>query len=104
MRSTDLIERRFYARDGRGHRVGGLYRADGRPDIIIRTGGDTRLSNFLLWQASYAELYFTPTLWPDFSKEELYEIFRKFSKTNRRYGGYAEAAPQIPRENLAEKK
>lgn len=65
----------------------------GDPDIIIRTGGDTRLSNFLLWQASYAELYFTPTLWPDFSKEELYEIFRKFSKTNRRYGGYAEAAP-----------
>ena len=76
----------------------------GDPDIIIRTGGDTRLSNFLLWQASYAELYFTPTLWPDFSKEELYEIFRKFSKTNRRYGGYAEAAPQIPREDLAEKK
>ena len=82
-----------------------LYTAPtGDPDIIIRTGGDTRLSNFLLWQASYAELYFTPTLWPDFSKEELYEIFRKFSKTNRRYGGYAEAAPQIPREDLAEKK
>ena len=77
----------------------------GDPDIIIRTGGDTRLSNFLLWQASYAELYFTPTLWPDFSKEELYEIFRKFSKTNRRYGGYgAEAAQQNSRKSLAEKK
>ena len=60
----------------------------GDPDIIIRTGGDSRLSNFLLWQASYAELYFTPTLWPDFSKEELYEIFKKFAGTKRRYGGY----------------
>ena len=80
-----------------------LYTAPtGDPDIIIRTGGDTRLSNFLLWQASYAELYFTPTLWPDFSKEELYEIFRRFSKTNRRYGGYGTQA--APRENLAEKK
>lgn len=80
-----------------------LYTAPtGDPDIIIRTGGDTRLSNFLLWQASYAELYFTPTLWPDFSKEELYEIFRKFSKTNRRYGGYG--AQAAPRENLVEKK
>lgn len=66
-----------------------LYTAPtGDPDIIIRTGGDSRLSNFLLWQASYAELYFTPTLWPDFSKEELYEIFRKFSGTKRRFGGY----------------
>ena len=80
-----------------------LYTAPtGDPDIIIRTGGDTRLSNFLLWQASYAELYFTPTLWPDFSKEELYEIFRRFSKTSRRYGGYG--AQAAPRENLAEKK
>lgn len=60
----------------------------GDPDIIIRTGGDTRLSNFLLWQASYAELYFTPTLWPDFTKEELFGIFRKFSGTKRRFGGY----------------
>lgn len=60
----------------------------GDPDIIVRTGGDTRLSNFLLWQASYAELYFTQTLWPDFSKDELFDIFEKFSKTDRRYGGY----------------
>lgn len=66
-----------------------LYTAPtGDPDIIIRTGGDHRLSNFLLWQASYAELYFTKTLWPDFSKEELYDIFRSFAGTKRRYGGY----------------
>ena len=80
-----------------------LYTRDLPPvDLIIRPSGEKRLSNFLLWQASYAELYFTPTLWPDFSKEELYEIFRKFSKTNRRYGGYG--AQAAPRENLAEKK
>lgn len=66
-----------------------MYTAEtGDPDIIIRTGGDTRLSNFLLWQASYAELYFTKTLWPDFSKEELFEILGNFSGTKRRYGGY----------------
>lgn len=64
----------------------------GDPDIIIRTGGDSRISNFLLWQASYAELYFTPTLWPDFRKEELYEIFAKFAGTKRRFGGYDSAA------------
>ncbi len=73
-----------------------LYTAPtGDPDIIVRTGGDMRLSNFLLWQASYAELYFTPTLWPDFSKEELYEIFDKFSKTKRRFGGY-DTAEKLP--------
>ncbi len=70
-----------------------LYTAQtGDPDIIIRTGGEHRLSNFLLWQASYAELYFTDTLWPDFSREELYEIFGKFSKTVRRYGGYDDSS------------
>ena len=73
-----------------------MYTAEtGDPDIIIRTGGDTRLSNFLLWQASYAELYFSPTLWPDFDKEELYAIFRKFAKTNRRYGGYNKEPEKI---------
>lgn len=66
-----------------------LYTAPtGDPDMIIRTGGDMRLSNFLLWQASYAELYFTPTLWPDFTKEELFTALGKFAGTKRRYGGY----------------
>ena len=69
--------------------AGALYTAPtGDPDMIIRTGGDMRLSNFLLWQASYAELYFTPTLWPDFRKDELYRAFGKFASTKRRYGGY----------------
>ena len=56
-------------------------------DILIRTGGDHRLSNFLLWQAAYAELFFTDTLWPDFSEKELEKIIKKFTKIERRFGG-----------------
>ncbi|MCL2070714.1 MAG: polyprenyl diphosphate synthase [Oscillospiraceae bacterium] len=55
-------------------------------DLIIRTGGERRLSNFLLWQAAYAELYFTDTLWCDFSKEELNKALEDYSKRNRRHG------------------
>ncbi len=56
-------------------------------DLLIRTGGDHRLSNFLLWQAAYAELFFTDTLWPDFSTKELEKIIKKFTKVERRFGG-----------------
>ena len=56
-------------------------------DLLIRTGGDYRLSNFLLWQASYAELFFTETLWPDFSPEELYAIIAEVQKRERKFGG-----------------
>jgi undecaprenyl diphosphate synthase len=56
-------------------------------DLLIRTGGDKRLSNFLLWQAAYAELFFTDTLWPDFTINELEKIIKKFSKIERRFGG-----------------
>ncbi|NPA66192.1 MAG: di-trans,poly-cis-decaprenylcistransferase [Epsilonproteobacteria bacterium] len=56
-------------------------------DILIRTGGDKRLSNFLLWQAAYAELFFIDTLWPDFSPKELEKIIHKFKKIERRFGG-----------------
>jgi len=55
-------------------------------DLIIRTGGEKRLSNFLLWQAAYAELYFTDTLWCDFTKEELNKALEDYSKRNRRLG------------------
>lgn len=55
-------------------------------DLLIRTGGMNRLSNFLLWQASYAELYFTKTLWPDFSKKELLKAIKWFSKQKRNFG------------------
>lgn len=56
-------------------------------DLLIRTGGDHRLSNFLLWQAAYAELFFTDTLWPDFATEELEKILKDFTKIERRFGG-----------------
>ncbi len=57
------------------------------PDLIIRTGGEIRLSNFLLWQAAYAELYFSPVLFPDFGCDELDKALADFSKRNRRFGG-----------------
>jgi len=56
------------------------------PDLIIRTGGEWRLSNFLIWQAAYAEYYTTPTFWPDFDKEELYKALLAYSKRERRFG------------------
>ena len=57
------------------------------PDLIVRTAGEYRLSNFLLWQAAYAELYFTDTLWPDFSDEDLHAAVMEFSRRKRRFGG-----------------
>jgi undecaprenyl diphosphate synthase len=56
------------------------------PDLIIRTSGEMRLSNFLIWQAAYAELYISPTLWPDFGKDDLYEALRDFNQRERRFG------------------
>jgi undecaprenyl diphosphate synthase len=65
-----------------------LYTADfGEPDLIIRTGGELRLSNFLLYQGAYAELYFTDVLWPDFNEQELDKALLEFSKRKRRFGG-----------------
>lgn len=55
-------------------------------DLLIRTGGEQRLSNFLLWQAAYAELYFSPTLWPDYGEQDLIEAFRAYSLRERRFG------------------
>jgi undecaprenyl diphosphate synthase len=57
------------------------------PDLLIRTGGEMRISNFLLWQAAYAELWFTPVYWPDFDREHLYEAIRDYQKRDRRFGG-----------------
>jgi len=64
-----------------------LYTADiPDPDILIRTSGEQRISNYLLWQLAYTELFFTDTLWPDFNKDELLSIIEKFSTRERRYG------------------
>ena len=57
------------------------------PDLMIRTGGEMRISNFLPWQIAYAELWVTPTLWPDFSPDELHRAIFDFSRRDRRFGG-----------------
>ena len=57
------------------------------PDLLIRTSGELRLSNFLLWEISYSEIYVTDTLWPDFDKNELMEAIKAFNKRSRRFGG-----------------
>jgi len=56
------------------------------PDLIVRTGGEMRLSNFLIWQSAYAEIYFTPVLWPDFDKKEIDKAIISYSKRQRRFG------------------
>ena len=67
-----------------------LYTADlPDPDLLIRTSGEQRLSNFLLWQSSYTELYVTPKLWPDFSKENLMEAIAEYERRERRFGKVA---------------
>ena len=57
------------------------------PDLLIRTSGEHRISNFLLWEVAYAELWFTQVMWPDFARELLYEAIRDFQKRSRRFGG-----------------
>ena len=67
-----------------------LYNNLPAPDVIIRTGGQKRLSNYLLYQSAYAELFFTDTLWPDFTKEEYDKILAEFSVRTRNFGGIAD--------------
>ncbi len=65
------------------------------PDLLIRTSGEMRVSNFLLWQIAYSEIWVTPTLWPDFRKRHLYEAILEFQKRERRYGGVVESAEAV---------
>lgn len=60
------------------------------PDLLIRTSGETRISNYLLWQIAYSELYFSEKLWPDFGKEDLYEAILDYQKRERRFGKISE--------------
>jgi undecaprenyl diphosphate synthase len=79
MRPEDLDEDRF---------AGLLYTAgQPDPDLLIRTSGEMRVSNFLLWQIAYAEIYVTETLWPDFRRRHLLEAVLAYQKRERRYGG-----------------
>jgi undecaprenyl diphosphate synthase len=79
MRSADIDEAAVADR---------LYTAPwGDPDLLIRTSGEYRVSNFLLWQLAYAELYVTPVLWPDFSREHFFQAIVDFQRRDRRFGG-----------------
>jgi undecaprenyl diphosphate synthase len=70
-----------------------LYTAgDPDPDLLIRTAGEMRVSNYLLWQVAYAEIWVTPVLWPDFRREHLIEAIRDFQRRTRKFGGVAPAA------------
>jgi undecaprenyl diphosphate synthase len=71
-----------------------MHAVDGAPDVdlLVRTGGEQRLSDFMLWECAYAELFFSPTMWPDFSVEELGRIVQAFHGRERRFGGLAERA------------
>ena len=72
--TSEIISKSLYSRDYPD------------PDLVIRTGGEYRLSNFLMWQSAYSELYFTPTLWPDFDKDSFHEAIEAYAGRNRRYG------------------
>jgi undecaprenyl diphosphate synthase len=67
------------------------------PDLIIRTSGELRGSNFLIWQGAYCEWYFTPTYWPDFDKEQLHLALEEFSQRERRYGRISPVEGDIAR-------
>ncbi len=66
------------------------------PDLIIRTSGESRLSNFFLWQAAYSEFYVTPVYWPDFTTENLHQALKSFQKTERRFGKTSEQLVPMP--------
>lgn len=66
------------------------------PDLLIRTGGEIRLSNFMLYQCAYTELYFTDTLWPDFNREGLMQAIEEYSRRERRYGALSDTSDTLP--------
>ena len=70
------------------------------PDLVVRTSGEMRLSNFLLWQLAYAEIYVTPTLWPDFRGVHLLEGIAEYQKRERRYGGLNHNDSHAPAETV----
>jgi len=80
-----------------------LYTAElPEPDLLIRTSGEMRVSNFLLWQIAYAELYVTDTLWPDFDREELHRAILDYQKRERRFGGLSDEPAARPEQDVSE--
>jgi undecaprenyl diphosphate synthase len=71
------------------------------PDLLIRTGGEMRVSNFLLWQIAYSEIYVTDKLWPDFDEAEFYLALRDYQKRTRRFGGIIEPGPEKTTDGLS---
>lgn len=65
------------------------------PDLLIRTSGEMRISNFLIWQSAYSEWYITPTLWPDFDRDELQKALQAYSQRNRRFGKLSAACDKV---------
>jgi undecaprenyl diphosphate synthase len=93
---VDTFNRMYEALDHNGHRIpiseemisSFLYTSGiPDPDLLIRTSGEMRISNFLLWQIAYSEIYITPTYWPDFRRRHLYEAIVEYQRRERRYGG-----------------
>lgn len=74
------------------------------PDLVIRSSGESRTSNFLPWQAAYAEFEFTPTLWPDFTRDELAKIIKRFTDRERRFGGVGQGEGHGPVEVIEKNK
>ncbi len=95
--SVDQIDERRFA--------GAMYQPDTPdPDLLVRTGGEYRISNFLLWQAAYAEIYTTPALWPEFDAQSLDDALRAFRQRERRFGKTGvqlrTVEPEAPREDV----
>jgi undecaprenyl diphosphate synthase len=86
------------SREAFARRLRGMQAEEPSPDVdlLIRTGGEQRLSDFLLWECAYAELYFTPTLWPDFTEADLQQALAEFSRRDRRFGKVRPAEVTAP--------